>query len=74
MLCIILICCIRTSYVDKTEAIISFLAEIVETKQRKSVSNDNVYSLLLRTDDVRTIDLGKLPPDTIVKVTISLDK
>lgn len=59
---------------DKTEAIISFLAEIVETKQRKSVSNDNVYSLLLRTDDVRTIDLGKLPPDTIVKVTISLDK
>lgn len=47
-----------------------FLAEIKETKQTKP-QLDNIYSLRVITDDSRIMDLGKLPPDTVVQVTIN---
>lgn len=55
------------------EPIITFLAEIVETKQRKTASLDNVYTLQLRTDDMRIIELAKVPSDSLVKVSIELE-
>ena len=47
-----------------------FIAEIKEVKQVKLVSLDNQYSIKLITDDSRILDLGKLPPDTLVEVKI----
>jgi hypothetical protein len=49
---------------------LSFIAEIKEVKQQKLVSLDNQYSIKLLTDDSKILDLGKLPPDTLVKVNI----
>lgn len=51
----------------------NFAAEIIRTTQRKLVSNDNQYELVLRTDNPLILDLGKLPGDTVVKVEITLD-
>lgn len=51
----------------------NFAAEIIRTTQRKLVSNDNQYELVLRTDNPLILDLGKLSGDTIVKVEITLD-
>lgn len=48
----------------------NFQAEIKKTSQRKAASLDNVYQLVLETDNPGIMDLGKLPPDTIIKVTI----
>ena len=45
-----------------------FQAEIKKTSQRKSASLDNVYQLVLETNDSSIMDLGKLPPDTLVEV------
>jgi len=50
-----------------------FLAEIKSTKQTKKVSNDNVYTLLLETDNPMILDLGKLPADTVVKVKVQIN-
>lgn len=50
-----------------------FLAEIKETKQSKHVSLDNVYTIKLVTDNSEIMDLGKLPPDTTVSVTIEYE-
>ena len=50
--------------------ILFFIAEIKEVKQQKLVSLDNQYSIKLLTDDSKILDLGKLPPDTLVKVNI----
>lgn len=49
---------------------LSFIAEIKEVKQQKLVSLDNQYSIKLITDNSQILDLGKLPPDTLVKVNI----
>jgi len=49
---------------------LSFIAEIKEVKQQKLISLDNQYSIKLITDDSKILDLGKLPPDTLVKVDI----
>jgi hypothetical protein len=51
---------------------LSFIAEIKEVKQQKLVSLDNQYSIKLLTDDSKILDLGKLPPDTLVKVNIDI--
>ena len=56
-----------------TPPIVTFLAEIVETKQRKSASIDNIYTLQLRTDDMKIIELAKLPSDSLVKVSVQLE-
>ena len=55
-----------------TEQPFSFLAEIKSTKQLKKVSTDNEYQLLLVTDNPMIMDLGKLSPDTIVRVSVEV--
>jgi len=50
-----------------------FTAEIKETKQVKSVSLDNVFSIKFITDDSSVLDLGKLPSDRTVKVIVEYD-
>lgn len=47
-----------------------FLAEIKKTSQRKAASLDNVYQVVLETDDPSILDLGKLKPDQTVEVTV----
>lgn len=49
-----------------------FKAEIKRTSQRKTASLDNVYQIVLETDNPLILDLGKLAPDTVVKVTIEV--
>lgn len=48
----------------------SFLAEIKSTKQLKKASLDNEYSILLVSDNPEVLDLGKLPSDVMVRVTV----
>ena len=52
---------------------IEFVAEIKETKQVKSVSLDNVFSIKFVTDDSSVLDLGKLSPDRTVKVIVEYE-
>jgi len=49
-----------------------FKAEIKQTRQIKKAL-DNEYQLTLVTDNPMIMDLGKLPSDTVVNVTIELD-
>lgn len=50
---------------------IQLLMEIRKTSQRKSASGDNVYQLVLECEDDQVMDLGKLPADSLVVVTIT---
>lgn len=50
-----------------------FVAEIKKVSQRKSASLDQVNQLVLETDDSQILDLGKLPPDITVKVTVEVN-
>lgn len=58
---------------DTTHQQLHFVAEIKRTSQRKSASLDNVYQLVLETDDASILDLGKLSPDITVKVIVELN-
>lgn len=49
-----------------------FKAEIIRTSQRKLVSNDNQYEIVLRTDNPQILDLGKLDADSLIKVSVEL--
>lgn len=49
-----------------------FLAEIKRTSQRKA-GLDNIYQLVLETEDNQILDLGKLPADCLVQVDITLE-
>jgi len=51
----------------------NFKAEIIRTSQRKLASMDNQYEIVLRTDNPMILDLGKLPSDKVVAVTVELD-
>lgn len=51
---------------------ISFIAEVKETKQSKR-NLDNIYSIKLETDDASILSLGALPPDKTVTVTVQYD-
>jgi len=53
---------------------ITFLAEIKRTSQTKKASLDNEFQVVLVTDNPMILDLGKLPPETLVKVTVELEK
>lgn len=55
------------------ESVMDFKAELKKTSQRKSVSNDQTYQLVFETDNPMVMDLGKLPPDTLFKLTIDID-
>lgn len=48
----------------------TFLAEIKQVNSCKSPSLDIIYKLVLESDDPTVIDLGKLPADTLVRVTL----
>lgn len=50
-----------------------FIAEIKRTSQRKAASLDNVYQIVLETDNPELLELGKLPSDKTVKVIIQVD-
>ena len=49
-----------------------FKAEIKRTSQRKAASLDNVYQIVLETDNPNILDLGKLDSDTLVEVNIEV--
>lgn len=49
------------------------VCEIKKTSQRKAASLDNVYQLVLETEDSQVMDLGKLPPDTLVTIEVTPD-
>lgn len=49
-----------------------FIAEIKRTSQRKAASLDNIYQIVLETDNPLLMDLGKLSADTIVKCTLEV--
>jgi hypothetical protein len=51
----------------------NFRAEIKRTSQRKAASLDNIFQIVLETDDESILDLGKLPADTLVKVNIEIE-
>lgn len=59
--------------INNAQQQLEFVAEIKRTSQRKSSSLDNVYQLVLETDDESILDLGKLPPDITIKVTVGLN-
>ena len=47
-----------------------FIAEIVEIKQRKTVSLDHEFTIKLRTSDKLLLSLGAIPADSNVLVEI----
>jgi hypothetical protein len=49
-----------------------FNAEIKKTSQRKAASMDNVYQLVLETENPSILDLGKLPADTLLKIVVEV--
>ena len=49
-----------------------FVAEIIRTSQRKLASTDNQYEIVLRTENPMILDLGKLPSDKVIKVSVEL--
>ena len=49
-----------------------FIAEIKRTSQRKAASLDNIYQIVLETDNPTLMDLGKLPADTLVKCSLEV--
>lgn len=49
-----------------------FIAELKKTTQRKAASLDNIFQLVLETDNSSVMDLGKLPADTLFKVSIEV--
>lgn len=51
----------------------NFIAEIKRTSQTKKASLDNVYQVVFETDNPMVLDLGKLPSDKTVKVSVELD-
>lgn len=52
---------------------LQFEAEIKETKQVKTISLDNVFSVKFITDNSSVLDLGKLSPDKTVKVIVEYE-
>ena len=51
-----------------------FNAEIKKTSQRKAASMDNVYQIVLETENPLILDLGKLPADTLLKIVVEVIK
>jgi hypothetical protein len=48
----------------------TFIAELKRVASKKTVSNDIEASILLVTNDTEVMDLGKIKPEQLVKVTI----
>jgi hypothetical protein len=47
-----------------------FLAELKRCSQRKAASLDNVYQIVLETENSEVLDLGKYNPETNFKIDI----
>jgi hypothetical protein len=47
-----------------------FIAEIVEIKERKTVSLDKEYTIKLRTEDNLVMTLSAIPADSLVTIEI----
>lgn len=52
---------------------LNFLAELRSFKSKKLVTNDIEYLILFNTSDKETVELAKLPADTILKVTVEIN-
>ncbi|OPZ94733.1 MAG: hypothetical protein BWY74_00344 [Firmicutes bacterium ADurb.Bin419] len=50
-----------------------FQAELKKTSQRKTVSNDQVYQIVLETDNPLIMDLAKLPAETLFDINIDIN-
>lgn len=53
--------------------VMEFIAEVKKVSQRKTASLDQVYQVVLETDNPQILDLGKLPADVVVKVTVEVN-
>jgi len=53
--------------------VMEFIAEVKKVSQRKTASLDQVYQVVLETDNPQILDLGKLPADVVVKITVEVD-
>lgn len=51
----------------------SFVCEIKKIEQRKLMSLDNQFQIVLVTHDSDLMDWGKIPSDQLVKITIELE-
>jgi hypothetical protein len=51
---------------------LEFQAEIIRTAQRKLSSGDNQYEVVFRTENPMCLDLGKLPSDSLFRVSVEL--
>lgn len=51
-----------------------FIAEVKKVSQRKTASLDQVYQIVLETDNPNILDLGKLPADVVVKVVVEINE
>lgn len=54
-------------------ATLSVVVEVKKTQQRKTPSLDNIYQVVLETDNPQLLQLGTLPPDATVKVTFEVN-
>jgi hypothetical protein len=50
-----------------------FIAEIVEIKERKTVSLDKEYTVKLRTEDNNVMTLSAIPADSLVQVEVKVE-
>lgn len=50
------------------------IGEVKRVSQRKTASLDQVYQLVIETDNPTVLDLGKLPADVTVKVTVDINE
>lgn len=50
-----------------------FVAEIKRVAQRKTASLDQIYQLVVETDNPNILDLGKLPADVTVKIVVEVN-
>lgn len=58
----------------RLECAVKFNAELKRTSQRKAASLDNIYQVVLETDNPEVLDLGKLPSDTLFNIDINWEK
>lgn len=49
-----------------------FTAELKQATSRKTASNDMVYKIVFETSNPQTLDLGKLPSDSLFNISVTL--
>jgi len=50
---------------------LTFIAEVIEVKSKKTASLDVTYRVVLQTEDANVLGLGALTGDTLLKVNIT---